>query len=172
MGLAAGIVCSFAVGLKFRLGYDDSLDVVGVHFVGGLVGVLLIGLLATEVMTAGAPGLFYGGGLAQLGKQALAALVVAHIRVHRVLRGGQVDRPRHGLSGQRRRRNDRSRLHPARRDRVRRGSARASASRAAPIRSANPAPWDYDPSPPKKADGQSQRNLNRPARVVVDPSRV
>ena len=76
VGLAAGVVCSFAVGLKFRLGYDDSLDVVGVHYVGGLVGVLLIGLLATEVMTAGAEGLFYGGGFAQLGKQALAAIVV------------------------------------------------------------------------------------------------
>ncbi len=77
VGLAAGIVCSYAVGLKFRLGYDDSLDVVGVHYVGGLVGVLLIGFLATEVMTAGPQGLFYGGGLVQLGKQALAALVVS-----------------------------------------------------------------------------------------------
>lgn len=48
VGLAAGIVCSFAVGAKFRFGYDDSLDVVGVHFVGGVVGVLLIRLLATE----------------------------------------------------------------------------------------------------------------------------
>jgi Amt family ammonium transporter len=77
VGLAAGIVCSFAIGLKFRLGFDDSLDVVGVHFVGGVVGVLLIGLLATEVMTAGPQGLFYGGGVAQLGKQALGAVVVA-----------------------------------------------------------------------------------------------
>lgn len=77
VGLAAGVVCSFAIGLKFRFGYDDSLDVVGVHFVGGVVGVLLIGLLATEVMTGGAQGLFYGGGLTQLGKQLLAAVVVA-----------------------------------------------------------------------------------------------
>jgi ammonium transporter, Amt family len=77
VGLAAGIVCSFAIGLKFRLGYDDSLDVVGVHFVGGVVGVLLIGFLATAVMTGGAQGLFFGGGLGQLGKQALAAVVVA-----------------------------------------------------------------------------------------------
>src|SRR5258705_10719131 len=76
VGLAAGIVCSFAVGAKFRFGYDDSLDVVGVHFVGGVVGVLLIGLLATEVMTGGAQGLFYGGGFAQLGKQSLGAGVV------------------------------------------------------------------------------------------------
>ncbi len=76
VGVAAGIVCSFAVGAKFRFGYDDSLDVVGVHFVGGVVGVLLIGLLATEVMTAGPQGLFFGGGFAQLGKQALAAVVV------------------------------------------------------------------------------------------------
>jgi Amt family ammonium transporter len=76
VGLAAGVVCSYAVGLKFRWGYDDSLDVVGVHFVGGVVGVLLIGLLATRVMTGGAAGLFYSGGFLQLGKQALAAVVV------------------------------------------------------------------------------------------------
>ncbi|WP_135451918.1 ammonium transporter [Mycobacterium sp. DL99] len=77
VGLAAGVVCSFAIGLKFRFGYDDSLDVVGVHFVGGVVGVLLIGFLATEVMTQGPQGLFYGGGLTQLGKQLLAVVVVA-----------------------------------------------------------------------------------------------
>ena len=127
VGLAAGVVCSFAVGLKFRFGYDDSLDVVGVHFVGGVVGVLLIGLLATEVMTGGPEGLFYGGGLAQLGKQALAAVVVGRLRLRRVLRDRQGDRPGHGLPGQRRGRDDRRRLHPARRDRVRRGRARPSA---------------------------------------------
>ncbi|MBJ7339128.1 ammonium transporter [Mycolicibacterium sp.] len=77
VGLAAGVVCSFAIGLKFRFSYDDSLDVVGVHFVGGVVGVLLIGLLATSVMTGGPEGLFYGGGFAQLGKQLLGAVVVA-----------------------------------------------------------------------------------------------
>ena len=77
VGLAAGIVCSFAIGLKFRFGYDDSLDVVGVHFVGGVVGVLLIGFLATAVMTGGPNGVFYGGGLTQLGKQALGMVVVA-----------------------------------------------------------------------------------------------
>ena len=77
VGLAAGIVCSFAIGLKFKLNYDDSLDVVGVHFVGGVVGVLLIGLLATSVMSGGPQGLFYGGGLGQLGRQALAMVVVA-----------------------------------------------------------------------------------------------
>nr|WP_229684099.1 ammonium transporter [Nocardia camponoti] len=77
VGLAAGVVCSFAVGWKHRAGYDDSLDVVGVHFVGGVVGTILIGLLATHVMTGGVDGLFYGGGLAQLGKQVVAVLVVA-----------------------------------------------------------------------------------------------
>ncbi len=76
VGLAAGVVCSFAVAVKFRLNYDDSLDVVGVHFVGGVVGVSLIGLLATAVMTSGPQGLFFGGGFAQLGKQALAIVVV------------------------------------------------------------------------------------------------
>jgi Amt family ammonium transporter len=76
VGLVAGVVCSFAIGLKFKLNYDDSLDVVGVHFVGGVIGVLLIGLLATSVMTGGPEGLLYGGGLGQLGKQALATLAV------------------------------------------------------------------------------------------------
>lgn len=77
VGLAAGVVCSFAVSAKLRFNYDDSLDVVGVHFVGGVVGVFLIGLLATAVMTAGPRGLFYGGGVGQLGKQTLAIAVVA-----------------------------------------------------------------------------------------------
>lgn len=77
VGLAAGVVCSFAVGWKFKAGYDDSLDVVGVHFAGGVVGTVLIGLLATAVMTGGVDGLFFGGGLAQLGKQLVAVLVVA-----------------------------------------------------------------------------------------------
>ncbi|WP_181043785.1 ammonium transporter [Actinokineospora auranticolor] len=77
IGLVAGALCALAVGLKYRLGFDDSLDVVGVHLVGGLVGTLLIGLFAsTEVNAAGKDGLLYGGGLDLLGKQAVAALVV------------------------------------------------------------------------------------------------
>jgi ammonium transporter, Amt family len=73
VGLVAGVVCAWAVGLKFRLGYDDSLDVVGVHLVGGMVGALLVGLFADLVINeAGANGLFTGGGVALLGKQAMA----------------------------------------------------------------------------------------------------
>ena len=77
VGLAAGVLCSYAVGWKFRLNYDDSLDVVGVHLVGGIVGTVLIGLFATSAMTGGPEGLLYGGGLGQLGRQALAVVVVA-----------------------------------------------------------------------------------------------
>jgi Amt family ammonium transporter len=73
IGVCAGVLCALAVGLKYRLGFDDSLDVVGVHLVGGLVGTLLIGLLASGSAPAGVSGLFYGGGLDQLGKQAAAA---------------------------------------------------------------------------------------------------
>ncbi len=72
VGLAAGAVCSLAIGLKYKLGYDDSLDVVGVHLVGGLVGTILIGLLASKAVT-GVDGLFYGGGVDQLGRQLVAA---------------------------------------------------------------------------------------------------
>ncbi|WP_326660271.1 ammonium transporter [Streptomyces sp. NBC_00385] len=77
VGLAAGVICSYAVAWKFRFGYDDSLDVVGVHFVGGIVGTLLIGLFATSAMTGGAEGLLYGGGFGQLARQAVAVLAVA-----------------------------------------------------------------------------------------------
>jgi ammonium transporter len=76
MGALAGVVCALAVGLKYRLGYDDSLDVVGVHLVGGLVGTFGIGLLATESAPAGVDGLFYGGGVDQLGRQLLGGSVV------------------------------------------------------------------------------------------------
>jgi Amt family ammonium transporter len=77
IGLAAGVVCSFAVSWKFRLNVDDSLDVVGVHFVAGVIGTVLIGLFATATMTGHVNGLLHGGGLAQTGKQVLAVLVVA-----------------------------------------------------------------------------------------------
>ena len=73
MGAVAGLVCALAVGLKYRFGYDDSLDVVGVHLVGGLVGTIGIGLLATSAAPSGIDGLLYGGGAAQLGKQTLGA---------------------------------------------------------------------------------------------------
>jgi Amt family ammonium transporter len=75
IGATAGAGCLLAIQLKFRLGYDDALDVVGIHLVGGIIGSLLLGLFATRVVNAaGADGLFYGGGLALLGKQ-LAAVI-------------------------------------------------------------------------------------------------
>ncbi|SDX85935.1 ammonium transporter [Geodermatophilus africanus] len=76
IGLVAGVVCALAVGLKYRLGYDDSLDVVGVHLVGGLWGTLAVGLFASASTTAGVDGLLYGGGLDQLWRQALGAVAV------------------------------------------------------------------------------------------------
>jgi len=76
IGLIAGVLCALAVGLKYKLKYDDSLDVVGGHLVGGLVGTLLIGFLATEAAPAGVNGLLYGGGPEQLGKQAIGAFAV------------------------------------------------------------------------------------------------
>lgn len=68
LGLIAGAICALAVGLKFKFGFDDSLDVVGVHLVGGLIGTVAIGFLATE------GGLFYGGGGALLATQVLVAI--------------------------------------------------------------------------------------------------
>lgn len=76
VGVLAGVICALAVGMKYRFGIDDSLDVVGVHLVGGLVGTLLIGFLATDLAPNGVNGLLYGGGLEQLGKQAIGAFSV------------------------------------------------------------------------------------------------
>jgi Amt family ammonium transporter len=73
VGAIAGVLCALAVGLKYKLGYDDSLDVVGVHLVGGLWGTLSVGLLASAAATAGVDGLFYGGGFDQLWRQAVGA---------------------------------------------------------------------------------------------------
>ncbi len=76
IGVVAGVVCALAVRLKFRLGYDDSLDVLGVHGVGGLIGMVLLGCFATRsVDPAGANGLLVGGGLHFFGVELLAAAV-------------------------------------------------------------------------------------------------
>ncbi|GHF04298.1 ammonium transporter [Amycolatopsis deserti] len=102
IGVVAGVVCSLAIGLKYKLGLDDSLDVLAVHGIGGFTGMLLIGLFASRgANSAGADGLFYGGGLDQLWRQAVATfaalgyslvvtLVIAWV-IHRAL-GLRADR--------------------------------------------------------------------------------
>ncbi|HEX7745029.1 MAG TPA: ammonium transporter [Micromonosporaceae bacterium] len=79
LGLVAGVGCALAVSLKYRFGYDDSLDVVGVHFVGGWIGCLWIGLFGTASVSSlvKSDGLLVGGDAALLGRQALGALVVS-----------------------------------------------------------------------------------------------
>jgi Amt family ammonium transporter len=82
IGGVAGLVCAWAVGLKYKLGLDDSLDVVGVHLVGGILGTLLIGFVGTDtspqgvdgLFPAGGNGIFYGGNATLLGHQAVAVL--------------------------------------------------------------------------------------------------
>ena len=82
VGGVAGLACAWAVGLKYKFGLDDSLDVVGVHLVGGIVGTLLIGFVGTTTspqgvdgfFPAGGNGLFYGGNATLLGHQAAAVL--------------------------------------------------------------------------------------------------
>jgi Amt family ammonium transporter len=75
IGLIAGGVCALAVSLKFKFGYDDSLDVVGVHLVGGLVGSLLLGFFADAAINpAGVDGVFLGGGFGLFGEQVLAVV--------------------------------------------------------------------------------------------------
>jgi ammonium transporter, Amt family len=93
IGLIAGAACSYAVSLKTKLGYDDALDVVGVHFVGGLVGSLLIGFFSQPVFFGTEDdvmaGLFYDGGLELLGEQALAngvAIVYSFVVTYGLMR--------------------------------------------------------------------------------------
>lgn len=79
LGTLAGAVCLLAIRLKFRFGYDDSLDVVGVHYVGGVVGTLFVGLFASRAVNAAVTheGLLLGGGLTQLGRQAVGVLAAS-----------------------------------------------------------------------------------------------
>ncbi|MEU9621039.1 ammonium transporter [Streptomyces sp. NPDC048155] len=74
-GLVVGAVCAYAITLKFRFDVDDTLDVVGVHGVGGLIGLIMVGLFATARIS-GRKGLFYGGGWGLLGKQLIAIAAV------------------------------------------------------------------------------------------------
>jgi len=77
IGLIAGLVCYLAVNLKSRLKFDDSLDVVGIHGVGGITGTLLLGVFATtSVNPDGADGLLFGG-MAQFGHQVVGVVVVS-----------------------------------------------------------------------------------------------
>ncbi len=70
LGVLAGVICALAIDLKYKLGFDDSLDVVGIHLVGGLVGTLYLGFFANG------SGLIYSGTLTQLLVQAIAAVAV------------------------------------------------------------------------------------------------
>jgi Amt family ammonium transporter len=73
IGFIAGALCLLAISFKYRFGYDDSLDVVGVHLVGGIVGSILLGFFATAgVNSAGADGVFFGGGIKLLSNQCVA----------------------------------------------------------------------------------------------------
>lgn len=77
IGLLVSAICAYAVGLKYKLGYDDSLDVVGVHLVGGVVGAVSLGFLAAyPFLDQQSEGLFYGGGFGQLGLQVLGPVAV------------------------------------------------------------------------------------------------
>ena len=99
IGFIAGVVCFLAINDKFRFGFDDALDVVGVHMVGGIIGSLLLGLFADRAVNpAGANGVFQGGGWSLFGNQVLAvgatlvySFVVTFVIVwvlHKVFPGG------------------------------------------------------------------------------------
>ncbi|WP_300680200.1 ammonium transporter [Nocardioides sp.] len=74
LGLLAGAVCAYAVDLKFALGFDDSLDVVGIHLVAGFIGCVWIGFFGSESLTGGS--LFFGGSAKLLGAQVFSSLTV------------------------------------------------------------------------------------------------
>ena len=75
IGLIAGVLCFLGISLKNKFGFDDSLDVIGVHLVGGIVGSMLLGLFSDKTVNGvGADGTFFGGGASLLGKQAIAVV--------------------------------------------------------------------------------------------------
>ncbi|MGI5120543.1 ammonium transporter [Marinactinospora thermotolerans] len=77
LGLIAGAVCAYAISWKYKFKYDDALDVVGIHLVGGIIGSLAIGLLASSLASGGeVEGLLYGGSVSLLGLQALGVFAV------------------------------------------------------------------------------------------------
>lgn len=76
IGAIASAVCAIAVSLKYKIGYDDSLDVVGLHLVAGIIGSVFIGLFATSAAPAGVDGLLFGGGTELLVKQVIASAAV------------------------------------------------------------------------------------------------
>ncbi|MCJ0869536.1 ammonium transporter [Streptomyces sp. AP-93] len=75
IGFLAGLSCAFAISWKYRLGVDDTLDVVGIHGWGGIVGMVMAGLCATGTLT-GHKGLFYGGSWDLLGRQLTATVIL------------------------------------------------------------------------------------------------
>lgn len=118
VGLAAGVVCSYAVGWKFKLDYDDSLDVVGVHLVGGVIGTLLIGVFAVHGMTGGAEGCCTAEGSDSSAGNS-SGWRPSGVRVRRHVRHRHGDRPAHGAAGGGGARADRPGPYGARRERLR-----------------------------------------------------
>ena len=122
IGFVAGAICFFAVSVKFKFGYDDALDVVGVHLAGGLVGSLLLGLFADRAFNPAVvhQGVFIDGSWELMGDQlvAVGATLVWSACAH--VRDPQGAAPRHPRRAARvgGRRADRSRPHPALRDGV------------------------------------------------------
>ena len=94
IGLVAGAICALSVGLKYKLGFDDSLDVVAVHLIGGIWGSLAIGLFGSSAVNSlSLDGIFYGGGTALLGKQALGVgLVFAYSFVATLIIGYAIEK--------------------------------------------------------------------------------
>ena len=95
IGLIAGALCALAVGLKYKFGFDDSLDVVGVHLVGGMCGTVVIGFFGSQPTT----GLFYGGGCTQLVTQIVVALVAVAVLRQSSPRSSRFALKPHGLAG-------------------------------------------------------------------------
>ncbi len=94
IGLVAGAICALSVGLKYKLGFDDSLDVVAVHLIGGIWGSLAIGLFGSSAVNSlSLDGIFYGGGTALLGKQALGVgLVFAYSFIATLIIGYAIEK--------------------------------------------------------------------------------
>ena len=102
IGFIAGVVCYLAIAIKKALKLDDSLDVIAVHLVGGIIGSLLLGFFAdTAVNSLGFDGVFFGGGTDLLVDQLVAVGATHRVLRRRVLHHRQGHRPHHRPAGRR-----------------------------------------------------------------------
>ena len=168
IGAVAGVICYSACNLKSKLGYDDSLDVVGVHGVGGTWGALATGIFATKLVNeAGGDGLLYGNPK-QLWIQFVAVAVTLVLGLRDDDGHPQGARRRHGAAGQRRGRDGRASISPS----TRRRRTRSAVGRTASTRWAAARPPSRGACEPARGQGPSEPLATRRGPLDGSPGKT